>query len=621
MILLISLRSIWEDKMNITPETKPISEIFSIESKTIYKIPFYQRNYSWYTQNIEDLFNDIIEENKGYYIGNLLVSKKSKKDGLTTFDVVDGQQRLTTIALFFLALYERLQEFLEESDSKTQRAIFGLQNDISRKLLFEATKTPKLELLEKDAEVYNNFLGILLDKDKSKFGNRVFGKRYYFIKELFDEMSTYDEIFNFYDKLNSVEILRITVDDLSDAFTVFSSLNAKGLPLTLIDLLKSKYLSVAITEITQEEAMEEWNTLIGIFSDQNQNANSGVITQFLLNNYDTFISDKGNSITKSSALRKYEEVFTDKKYHYMNELTENARIYSYISPAIDNSDELEIDEDIINKLNELAKLESSQVYPLLMYILKKYIHDQMTKQTVINIVDYLICYYVRRNIVLKPKASNIRAKVIDIIRELAKNSELDENAPTITKNTLNKIISSDSDFYNALCGSIYDVSPSTARFILIGIERAKGGFFNKQNPDTLDSFNENKKGKKQLIWTLEHILPQGENLKNDWANMISPENIDLASQIQNENTHKLGNLTLTGYNSEMSDKSFIIKRDYRPNENSAYTGLRTNLFINSFIPNDEIEETIDSKSTWTINDINRRSRKLADIAFELYKIQ
>ncbi|WP_054655370.1 DUF262 domain-containing protein [Secundilactobacillus silagei] len=94
--------------MYLDPESKPISEIFPIEGEKQYKIPIYQRNYSWSTQNIEDLFDDINSENAGYYIGNLLVT--ADKENKDYFEVVDGQQRLTTISLFFLAIYETAEK-------------------------------------------------------------------------------------------------------------------------------------------------------------------------------------------------------------------------------------------------------------------------------------------------------------------------------------------------------------------------------------------------------------------------------------------------------------------------------------------------------------------------------
>jgi uncharacterized protein with ParB-like and HNH nuclease domain len=99
--------------MNISPETKKISEIFSIEGMQKYRIPIYQRNYSWGLKQIETLIDDIKgEEELGYYIGNLLITETSSK----FLEVVDGQQRLTTIALLFLAIYEHSNSFGVEFD-------------------------------------------------------------------------------------------------------------------------------------------------------------------------------------------------------------------------------------------------------------------------------------------------------------------------------------------------------------------------------------------------------------------------------------------------------------------------------------------------------------------------
>ena len=91
--------------MQIDPTLKPISEIFPIEGKDKYIIPPYQHNYTWKNENVEELFNDILNEEEGYYIGNLLVINSKN-----AFDVVDGQQRLTTLSLYFLAIFEYLTE-------------------------------------------------------------------------------------------------------------------------------------------------------------------------------------------------------------------------------------------------------------------------------------------------------------------------------------------------------------------------------------------------------------------------------------------------------------------------------------------------------------------------------
>lgn len=603
--------------MQINPESKPISEIFPIEGKSTYIIPIFQRNYSWTNNNIEELYNDIINEESGYYIGNLLVTRGINK---YEYEIVDGQQRLTTIALYFLAIYEELNDLIKQYDNKDNiiGEIHAMKADIRRKLLVNQEE-PRLKLLEPDAEIFKNYLKVLSGGTKGKFGNRTFGKRYNFIRNLVsnDEygQNDFERIKDFYNKLNDIELLRITVNNLTDAYSVFTSLNAKGLPLTLIDLLKSYYLREAVQHYSTNRALEEWNRLIDIFSNTSGEPNSTAVTQFLLNNYDTFEAEGTSSITKRASLRKYEDLFKKKGHQYMENLIINAKIFSKIIPKIKSSIDIEFSESIQIKLEKLSKLETSSVYPIILYILKQLYLGNITDETVEKIFDYLINYYVRRNIVLKPKSSNIRSKALQAVRALQQDENLINNSLNIIKMTLGKIAPSDEEFLTALKGSIYDISPQTVRFVLIELERKHGQYFNKQNRDTLDEYQNNKP-----IWSLEHILPQTDNLNDEWKEMISPDNIELAFNIQKDNMHKIGNLTLTAYNSEMSDKSFIEKRDYKPKNSTEYTGLRTKLFLNNSIPNINIGETIETKEKWTIEDINRRTEYLANLVLKAFPL-
>ncbi|MBU8791152.1 DUF262 domain-containing HNH endonuclease family protein [Oceanobacillus caeni] len=604
--------------MNINPESKPISEIFPIEGKSIYNIPIYQRNYSWNNNNIEELYNDVINEEAGYYIGNLLVTRIPNTH---EFDVVDGQQRLTTIALFFLAIHEELTNIEKKyTESNEYGQIFALKADIQRKLR-TSEGDPRLKLLESDAEIFKNYLQVLDGKPKGKFGNRTFGKRYRFIQDLIgdkeennDGIDEFSKLNGLYNKLNNVELLRITVNDLTDAFSVFTSLNAKGLPLTLIDLLKSYYLSEAVRHFSEKEALQEWNKLISVFSDEDGEPNSTAVTQFLQNNYDAFEGEGTSSITKRASLRKYENLFKDNGYRYMDTLIIHAKIFSTIIPKIKNDEDIKYGKGLKTAIIKLSKLETSPVYPLMIYLLKELYLENVSEKTVESVFNYLVNFYVRRNIVLKPKSSNIRSKAIQTVRLLQKEDKIDDISLSVTQDTLGQISPSDEEFLSALKGSVYDISPQTVRFVLIELERNYGHFFNKQNKDTLDKYNNNGKP----VWSLEHILPQNVNLKDSWKEMISPENIDLATNLQKENMHKLGNLTLTGYNTEMSDKSFVDKRDYQPSDSDEYTGLRTKLFINESIIREG--ETIENKKTWTIEDINDRTDKLANLILQEFPL-
>src|SRR5699024_4844083 len=185
---------------------------------------------------------------------------------------------------------------------------------------------------------------------------------------------------------------------------------------------------------------------------------------------------------------------------------------------------------------------------------------------------------------------------------------------SITQDTLGNISPSNEEFLSALKGSVYDISPQTVRFMLIELERNRGDFFDKQTKDTLDDYNNGKP-----TWTIEHILPQNDKLRDSWREMISPENIDLAFAIQRENMHKFGNLTLTGYNPEMSDKSFIEKRDYKSKDSGNYNGLRTKLFINKSIVNEN--DSIETKDSCSIDDINMRTEVLASLIVDMFSLE
>lgn len=117
-------------------------------------------------------------------------------------------------------------------------------------------------------------------------------------------------------------------------------------------------------------------------------------------------------------------------------------------------------------------------------------------------------------------------------------------------------------------------------------------------------------------WTIEHILPDGR-LNEDWIQSLGNGDQLKAEDIQETYKNKLGNLTLTPYNSEMSNSSFIVKRDYNPS-GSEFEGLRSGLFLNESIFDSDKGEDIASKEKWTAVDINRRTNILSDLIIKLY---
>lgn len=619
--------------MDITSETRTIDQLVPISGSDSYFIPLYQRNYSWKTDQIDQLFADIRYEDENYYVGNLLVvpHEQQGKNVSDAYDVIDGQQRLTTVSLFLLAIWQRAEEI--SNDKNTSKAdvkkTATIQYDIERRLIpnhSEGDSEPRLHLLEEDDTVYRSLLRVLDGNEPGRNGRTAFAKRYGYIRKLFgaDAFPTISELDKFYEKLLKVTILRIHVPDITDAFNVFSSMNSKGLPLTLVDLLKAEFISDAGTYLDRkaEETTEQWMTLSETLSRDGE-PDTTITTQFLLNNWDAFESEDNRSITKGSALKLYRgrirQFYSDKRSDYLSILQERASIYAQIL-CLPNHEYP--DQNIAKRLKALVQLESTQSYPLLMELLED--SSLELGDILPQILDYLIAFYVRRNITLVPKSSNIRARIIRLTRELKQHKYTGEAVLNLIRNGegeiqgLNTISVDDNVLRTTLCTQgIYDKNKATTRFILIDLERRLPGegIVSKARPDTFDDFINDKTRR----WSIEHILPEG-NLPDTWNNAISPDNPDQAKEIQAECVHLIGNLTLTPYNSELGQRTFDEKKRYKDPTSSDITGLAMPLKINVSIPDVENGETLESKTTWTADDIKRRSAWFADQIAQLYSL-
>lgn len=596
--------------MNISPETKKVSEIFSITSSHIYEIPIYQRNYSWGTTQIETLIDDINNESKNYYIGNLLVNHKN--DDVS--EIVDGQQRLTTIALILIAIYETASVLGDSFKDKIHQGeilenIGSLKKDIKRQLLVNGIQgRPKYIMLESDNEIFLDLLKITSNENTKRWKNRIFGKRYeYTFGKIQSAFQNFSELNKFYEKLNNVEILKIKVTNLSDAFSVFSALNSKGLPLTLIDLLKNEYLRIATDDnLDTTTALQNWEKLIDIFADD-QEIDINFATKFLLNNFDAFESTSSASLTKSKALNKYNEILRKNSSKYIFKLVERGRWYLFIN---NGPVDLIQDERMKDIINELSYLDISQSLPLLMFIFSKRESLDLSNEQLIEVLKMVRNFYVIRNITQRPKASNIRSMFININRKIQNDNIRSNEIPRLVKDKLTSMSDKLSEFKDKLINDgIYDKNPSTTRYLLITIERSHEGFFNKANPDNLEETID-KYGRKYR-WTIEHILPQGKNLPEHWINMIGSR--DNYKNIQEIYVHRLGNLTLTPYNAELGQKPFEFKRDKQIN--GFYVGLQMNLYLNKSIEGPS--ESISSKKVWDTTDIDRRGKALCNEIIEI----
>ncbi|RYQ01566.1 Type I restriction-modification system DNA methylase [Bifidobacterium pseudolongum subsp. globosum] len=650
--------------MNIVANSQTLARTFAMDGREYYHIPPYQRPYSWKDQQIDQLFQDICAESAGYYIGNVLVAEHDSGPDPSTkiYAVIDGQQRLTTLSLFLLALWEICTERNNDGNLSVddKRIISEMGGDIKRRLLVNRNVSdPHLQLLEDDAAIYKELIRAI---DASAFGtkeaprvnkNRVFMKRYNHILAMLkdpDDFPSMDALSGFYEKLMDVVILQITASSIGDAFNIFSSLNSKGLPLTLVDLLKSEFLSMDSNRTDPHESTleEQWEELAHIFirPGTDGDVDTTAFTQFFLNNYDAFESDAKSSITKSKALYRYQDVIKDKQptsrlngRTYLQEMISRARAYAAIIQLSDepNDGALFNSPDIQQLLAELRQLESTQAYPLLLFLFVKASKLELKETQMTTILRAFVTFYVRRNIAEYPKSSNIRSRLIGLIRAIDGTDDTEADAlrgDDIVRaivHALKDMSRDDEDFGNEILQRpIYEQNRKTARFVLIDLEHGlqqsnRISLSTKARPLDLNDVLPNGKPR----WTIEHILPEGK-LPEHWQRMIAPEHPEDAEDIKDDYTHRFGNLTLTAYNENMQQKPFAdpehpvaaedthynrSKRDYK--DNGEYVGMRSQLQINTSIPRPG--ERIEDKTSWTIDDIKRRSEWFRDEMLKRYR--
>lgn len=306
-----------------------------------YHVPKYQREYTWGKNEWEQLFLDIEENDIGYFMGSIICIDDNSELGpgeSRVFEVVDGQQRLTTLSIVLMSIYFRLLE-LEESLTSDEEDDDEEDDDEYRNLLSNIRK----QLVHKKSTINKSETGYFKDKSKkakyfflrvqpstqnsnlddylqilselkiikgdfkSKFcGVRRLYKAYnYFYENLPDD---YESIKGILQKINSLKFIHISVTSSSDAFVLFESLNNRGVPLSAMDIIKNKMLANLEKHHDMEidDAYDEWQELLEYlptYKDQER---------FLRQYYNAFKVypeikiDTFNRATKSSLIKIYE---------------------------------------------------------------------------------------------------------------------------------------------------------------------------------------------------------------------------------------------------------------------------------------------------------------------------
>lgn len=603
-------------------EAYDISKLFNIDSTIVYSIPKYQREYTWTQTQWQYLFDDIIENPKGYFLGSLICINNSDNTFNQALQVIDGQQRLTTLSILMAAICKVLNGFKLNEEQKLKwyslkkKVVFGDNNNKLRVVpQTQGYNLDDYEYILKESELLTNA------QRPTNCGNRRLMKAFRYFQNRIDNYrptGTPDEacitnemkiknIFEIVDKINGAILVKIEVASHSDAYTLFESLNNRGTPLTAIDLMKNSLLSKAERAgVDIESYFESWKEIIenlgDDYADQERffryyyNAfREEIKREFALTRSKALVT----VATRSNMLNIYDELIKNNSKKFLDDVLEGTKYYSMflLNENIDG---------FRSYKNELINLRNSQgapAYLLLLYIFKNKEKLRLDTLKINKIILFLSKFFVRRNMTDKPNTSALTSIFMSIIDELRKNT-LDV-FELISKTLIDKS-ATDDEFETALRGDIYTDNVGMTRYILCSLAQKNMTNENRMN---LWRYQENKK-KDIYVWTIEHIFPQGENIKPYWVNMIADGNKTLAKQHQEEYVHKIGNLTISGYNNELSDKDFISKRDRKNTE--GFVGYKNGLSLN---------EDLKDLKAWTVDDIKARSEKLIKEAMKLFKLK
>lgn len=604
--------------MNIVPKDFTLHLLLNNPHEQ-FQVPSYQRRYAWKYNQHAALFEDIdmLLPNDGHLFGMLILHTGAHHGGTNSVDVVDGQQRLTTISILLYALHNK---FLEIEDKYTATQI--------AQLLYcgnpETSTTPKLELGELDNPDYLNLLAGNYDKIKNP---NIIDAYNLFIEYIEDGMEDGNEewLSTFYNKLaHTAKIIRLDVQLAQDAYKLFETINNRGLRLSATDILKNFILGHAakIDEQTLKESREIWSELItaldGIPSDDffrqyvssiytRKISRNKLIEEFKkhyfknVNDVDklgeyryTFgiedseeYSDDDDETNENGAGSESESIEDDQEEAvkrvsitvYLENIVNAARCYSKIW-------NLKFDDRKINtKLAELAAIRSFPSYIFLMH----YLQSDHNRKQILNVLDMIASLMLRRHMTGKSTAYNddIFARLLRI--------DFDEKHPSTIKSILTEDYPNDEEFSDRF--TTHELKQrviNRARYILTKIEYHKTGNtkeFSINSPEDVH---------------VEHIIPQTIDTKKsrkefgNWEEYLG----DKAKVNHRKKVNRIGNMTLLAseLNIIASNNPFTSKKKFYRKSNILLT-----------------KELCDM-SNFKFYHLDKRGEELAKLAVKIWKL-
>lgn len=544
-------------------------------NKKQYCIPVFQRDYAWTEEQCTKLFEDIVmayKKDRPHFCGSFVYAPLGSKKHIDSYIIIDGQQRFTTLYILIKALAdsadddrdkEALQRYLYNEDKFGR---YGLDEKSKLKLKPVKTDNDQLLLL---------MSGKIEQMDKSRRG--IIYHNYMLFMQLiksFLEESSANSVLMINDGIEKLICADIRLDTDDNAQEIFERINSTGIKLGLADLIRNYIL---MTDTDQERLYEEyWLTVQNLLPDK-------LLDNFFID----YLNMKSDGFVKESeAYKSFKQVYVEGKYDnekMLQEILHYAKQY-YVF-CYGSSD---FGAEVNKALAGLRKLKQTTVYLFLFKVFDDYENGIINKNELARVLKMLLSYSIRRLVceigsnTLRGLYKTLYGRVFE--QKENKNTYYDSLVSFFLQQTSKNTIPSDNEFVTALQEKNLYSKNALCKYLLCAIEN--------QGKETLDTEN----------LSIEHIMPQNKNLSMSWQKMLG-ENWQ---SVHEKYLHTLGNLTLTGYNSELGDKPFEKKKE-KLEETITHIAV--------------LYSDVKDKSEWNSVNMEKRAKRLAEIILKLFPIE
>ncbi|MGL2772864.1 GmrSD restriction endonuclease domain-containing protein [Helicobacter pylori] len=548
-------------------------KFFEENQNNQFIIPIYQRLYSWEKEQCEQLWDDIIkiggnDNMNGHFIGSILYVRVDDTHSSPLL-IIDGQQRLTTITLLFIALRNHLSdedEFLEKFSREKIENRYLINSDK------DSDKKFKLILSESDKDT----LLFLIDKNKRKPSEPSLKIMENF--KLFEEWirKNTDKLETIFKGLEKLMIVWIALKKgKDDPQLIFESMNSKGIELTQTDLIRNYIIMETEVEKQEDFYNQYWRAMEENFKQiEKQSKREDLFSKFVRH----YLTIKTGEIPN---IKKVYEAFKDYRQKKGIEIENLLKdLQKYCGYFCQIAFKKEADKDLNKALSFLVDLEMDVVYPLLLELYSDYKDGVLSKQDFIPII-YLTESYICRRAVCGIPSNGLNKFFPSFTKKIDKKQYLKSVEEHFGSLTGNQKFPNDFEFKDSfITKELYGRNKTKKKKTKYFLERL-------ENFDTKEPVNTKE-------YTIEHIMPQ--TLTEEWERDLG-ENFQA---IHDKYLHTIGNLTLTGYNEKYSNNSFQEKRDMEKGFKQSPLRLNQSLKDLEVFGEEQIKKRANDLADWAL---------------------